>query len=586
MRRVGLARQAPLVLGIAASLSVALLTPTSGSANSSTDQAQALTSPRLSLPAASPVADRPPAGQVVPDVEAGPVDRPPATSEPGPEGDVVQPPGSGPAGGATPGGPAGQGSGDGAGSGPTADPGNGSGSGSGSGPGGPTPPATPPTDGAAARRCFDASRQTFAVYSGPCAAGFEGDNGGATARGVTATEFRIGYVDANATAGPVPQSARPNESAADRTLRVLQRWFNERYQFYGRQLQLFVEPGTDAQAAAAKVREEYGGFGIVYGGGSAAGAAGPGAGLVTFGDYSYPRATYLDRSPYLWTFGMDNDRTVEFAAEYMCTKLAGKPAAYTDDPLLTPPLVQTRRFGALYYADDGYDVNGPALEAAARARCGLDVVTAGYTLSDPSTLGTAVTALRQAGVTTTAFFADFVTGGRALAAATAQGWFPEWLVVPFGGVDVNTLALTMPQEQWRNAFGFTSREIPRSVEQAEWYQAYQQVDPGGVPDTATATAAWFKLTMFANGVQAAGPALTPDSFRTGLLSIPRTPPRATYATGGGFGATDPSYIDYVAEIWWDVQSRAYRFTGGGARFAPGEIPSDTSQLFVEGVTTG
>lgn len=431
-------------------------------------------------------------------------------------------------------------------------------------------------------------RQTFAVYSAPCAGPFDGDNGGATAPGVTAGEVRVTVLgDDTSYQGLVPTSPQAGETAADRTYRVLQEWFNRSYQFYGRRLQL-VSLAADGsveqqQAAVIRAKEEFGSFGLVFNSGPAA-EIGPDRGLVTFSSYRYPRSVYAERAPFLWTHGMDNTLTIELGAEYLCRKLAGRPAEFTDDPQLRPPLAPVRRFGVLYFAGDDFARNGPDFVSAARAECGLDVVAAGYDVNDPSSMGTAVTRLRQEGVTTAVFLTEFVTGGRALSVATGQGWFPEWIVLGFGGADNNTLAASLPQEQWRNAFGVTSAEIPVADAATDWWRAYREVDPGGTPDAAAATFLWPHLTQLANGIQMAGPQLSPETFRDGLYAMGYTRPRARWATGGGYGPGDPSYVDFVAEIWWDPTALAYRFTREGARYGRGEIDRDTSELFRSGIT--
>ena len=72
------------------------------------------------------------------------------------------------------------------------------------------------------RRCFgNPPRQTEDPQSPPCVPGWRGDNGGATSKGVTATEIRI---------------AMP---AWDEFIAAtLENYFNARYEFYGRRLRI------------------------------------------------------------------------------------------------------------------------------------------------------------------------------------------------------------------------------------------------------------------------------------------------------------------------------------------------------------
>ena len=57
-------------------------------------------------------------------------------------------------------------------------------------------------------------------------------------------------------------------------------------------------------------------------------------------------------------------------------------------------------------------------------------------------------------------------------------------------------------------------------------------------------------------MQAAGPKLTPETFRDGLFKMGyRFYDDVPYAIGGGYGPADFSYIDDVGEIWWDPAAR-------------------------------
>src|SRR4051812_6128986 len=115
----------------------------------------------------------------------------------------------------------------------------------GPGPGGaPPPPPPPPVKGKASRgRCYgNPPRQTESVYSPPCVPAFVGDNGGNTYPGVDPTEFRVAMF--------VPDSDDSEEGPVDdpnayqsRTLRAfldMQNWFNKHFEFYGRQMRLFI----------------------------------------------------------------------------------------------------------------------------------------------------------------------------------------------------------------------------------------------------------------------------------------------------------------------------------------------------------
>jgi hypothetical protein len=108
-------------------------------------------------------------------------------------------------------------------------------------------------------RCFgNPPRQTESAYSPPCRAAFTGDNGGSTAKNVTGDEITVSFwhvLGMPSHRGKIEDSPPPDEDGPYRTARVLQRYFNERYELYGRHLRLIAtqeDPTTaDAEHASA-----------------------------------------------------------------------------------------------------------------------------------------------------------------------------------------------------------------------------------------------------------------------------------------------------------------------------------------------
>lgn len=108
------------------------------------------------------------------------------------------------------------------------------------------------------KRCVgNPPRQTEDPFSPPCVASFNGDNGGSTYQGVTSDEVRIlMYVDSSysdvggdgAVARPTaklydlekPPDPDETESYHVRAGRIWQRYFNDRYQAYGRFVHFYV----------------------------------------------------------------------------------------------------------------------------------------------------------------------------------------------------------------------------------------------------------------------------------------------------------------------------------------------------------
>src|SRR5205814_2156878 len=52
--------------------------------------------------------------------------------------------------------------------------------------------------------------------------------------------------------GPIRTQPNGNENSSDRTARILQQWFNDRFQFWGRRLTLVAIDGSDSSTAGSQ----------------------------------------------------------------------------------------------------------------------------------------------------------------------------------------------------------------------------------------------------------------------------------------------------------------------------------------------
>jgi hypothetical protein len=136
-----------------------------------------------------------------------------------------------------------------------------------------------------------------------------------------------------------------------------------------------------------------------------------------------------------------------------------------------------------------------------------------------------VTKMKAAGVTTVVLFTDVAMNKALMEQATSQGWSPEWFVTGAGFFDLPLLASAYPHEQAAHTFGISL--IP----------PYFKL-PDAVTNLTGTTGAynWFfgpnvgttfgllpgGLDWFLNGVQYAGPTLTPQTFQQGLFAAPPT----------------------------------------------------------------
>ena len=447
-------------------------------------------------------------------------------------------------------------------------------------------------------------RQVESVYAPACAVAFTGNNGGATAKGITGDSINTCYIMAltgAGTDGPIPTTAQPGESAVTRTYRVLRDYFQSRFQFYGRTLNWFYVAGDSSQASnsaeeertrAVKADAQDHCFSAIQ-------ETDPNSidelsrrGIYTFTLAQVPEAYFGPRDPYLWSFTPAGSQAVKMGVEYVCKRLTGKPPSYTNDP--TFDMTKPRKFGIISIDTPEYVNLGQETAAELKQACGIDAPVVGYDLSGSSSgtagLASAVTQLRADGVTTIYLLGDLLSTVVFTQTADQDHYFPEWFIPGFGGVDTGHIARDYAKDQWVHAFGFSFYEIPKPDEETECYKAYHEIDPNNDPDNGMCTYMWGDMVQMFGAIQRAGPTLNIQTVKQAMLTEPHLPPDPPWHMAGGYGPGDHTYPDYASEVWWDQnavgsdgQTGTYRFVDGGKRYTYGEWPAGDSQVFKQGI---
>jgi hypothetical protein len=479
------------------------------------------------------------------------------------------------------------------------------------------PPVPGPVPAPAARACpFGYGippRQTFSYFSAPCAPAFSGKNGGATYKGVSGDEVRVAVGDPNGdhgTEGPVPDEPYPNEGNADRTLRVWQKYFNTHYQFWGRRLQLINVLGDDnsdetKMRATAVKADSYHVFAADIGRFPTMDEFAR-RGIISFAEQGdqFSAAWLASHKPFAWGMRTDSTKLTKLTAEFYCKSLVGKAARYGGDPTITSA---QRVVGFLYQDNDAYRDNAAEFRKALADDCGAKVGASigfpgsGSSSLDANSTSTAVSQLRAAGVTTVVTAFDVADAAAVTATATAQGYFPEWLVSGIGLLDCNLDASLQDPRQWSHAFGIAesfmgdTQGLPGADMRYDiGYRAYKEIEPNTEPDSTMTIRLFLQLEQIANGIQMAGPNLTPQTFEQGLFRMgPRTGDLPPWEWVGGFGPSDYTFSDKVSVIWWDKtaasdntsDSGSYRWLNGARRYGLGQLPTgDYPDLFVTGIS--
>lgn len=431
----------------------------------------------------------------------------------------------------------------------------------------PSPSAAAGTGpGKRARRCVgNPLRQTEDPQSPPCVPFFEGDNGGATYQGVTATEIRI--------AAPNTQEL----AAWGANIGLLEKFFNSRFEFYGRKLRLIdtrlsTSSGNDPASQrqeAARADDEFQVFGSLHmnsGGGSFYSLELAKRRVMAVVDRPNFSASLLaENRPYLWQYSMGWDRIFANVGEWTCGRLAGHKAERGGADVAGQP----RAFGIIAHTElPGLPFDTEPL-AQELARCGVTpAVNAVYDNRSGADAWAydAVLKLKQNRATTVLCMCHPYAIGRMMGAATDQQYFPEWVTSSYNLTDTTWYFNTFIQphkQQASSVMGVTFRpaDLPREAQFS--IRAMREVDRNCCDEysalaTLLASIEYRDLLLMASGIQLAGPKLTPESFERGLFAA-RFPGDPSDVTGGGrVGFEGPSYTFTKdgAEFWWDPASKS------------------------------
>lgn len=446
------------------------------------------------------------------------------------------------------------------------------------------------------------------------------DNGGATSRGVTADTITVVAYVAPAVdpvldyiTGPINNDDTPEQVA--QTTSNYAEMFNATYQTYGRKVDVKIlnASGTSqdevaARADAKKAVEEMGAF-AVWGGPVLTNAWTDeiaALGAICIGCAGGSQKFAEDRAPYVIGVGMSAQEVNAHAAEYVNKKLAGKPAEHAGDEALQD---QERVFAHLYIqSGEESDINAAQLKDLL-SEGGIELAEQLPFELDPGRLAEQATSiiskLKAAGVTSVLLQADPISPSNFTQEATAQEYFPEWVVAGGALVDTTVFGRVYDQRQWANAFGITqiaARIAPDQAASAFLHRWFFGEEPPA-PDTAPVLLGM--PSLFFTMIQNAGPDLTPETFRDGLFSAePRqgsiTAPSLSWGAHGLWDEigieTDWSGVDDMTEFWYDAEATGLdeiqnegtgmvRWVDGGARYLPGAWTEEHRVFEEEGSVT-
>jgi hypothetical protein len=449
------------------------------------------------------------------------------------------------------------------------------------------------------------------AYAAPCAKQFSGDNGGATATGVTKDSIKIVVYQGDPAKNPL-QSASVSKAGADvspATARLTYdgyfKMFEKYYNLYGRKLDIQYFPGTGGPMDEVTARADAEAIADMH---PFAVLSGPNQTpvwaetltarhVLCLGNCSLavPTKTILANAPDLMGVGPTPEQAGLMTAKLVTGQLAGKNAVYGGDAVKN----KKRVFGVTHYDT----VDGQQREAFATLKNALEKGGVKIAADLPFQLDlargqenarTEIAKLKEAGVTTVIFTGDPLTPASLTKEATAQNYFPEWVIGSNVLVDIAVFGRTYDPEQWKHAFGLalTPSRVNQNVNPG--YSLYKWFNGGPPPDN-TYGVIISDLTEIVTGIHLTGPNLTPDTFKDAIFNAPvagGTPlaPLSSRGSHGLWPGTDWGGTDDTGLIWWNPKARGeneigvvgdglYEYTAMGKRWTLADIPKTDPGLF-------
>ncbi|HEX9765141.1 MAG TPA: hypothetical protein VGA36_00155 [Nitriliruptorales bacterium] len=466
----------------------------------------------------------------------------------------------------------------------------------GAGPELPPPPSVPGGVGArpVTKRCVgNPPRQTEDELSPPCVAHFEGDNGGMTHAGVTEAEIQVVFYSDCGTAWLTPsrgadpdvcgasydlgEPATPDNqgSAVVRILRAFQRYFNERYQTYGRKVRIHVYFSDNADYAttpeerradatrhylevepfATFTNNTYMGYEDAYLEEMAR------RGSLIFGsEAGRSEAFFLQYPGYIWGYPPTVETMARQFGSVVCNNMVGRPVSFTRDQALHG---QPRRLGLLWVDNGGADVQF----RIARDVVDRMVTDCGGTFveertysewenasgSDVFTAQANVAAFQSADVTTIVWPGGFETLHSD--AAGNIGYFPEVVIEGGTAFDGYNAAREQDQDFWDQVWTTSNAVLGPPIEDSDCVRAAHEGDPSMPMDDikymCTYNTHYEILRQMFTGIQVAGPRLTPATIDQGFHAIPAVRSDDPAVPACYYDPGDYTCVKDAVLMWWD-----------------------------------
>ncbi|WP_436792511.1 ABC transporter substrate-binding protein [Actinospongicola halichondriae] len=384
-------------------------------------------------------------------------------------------------------------------------------------------------------------------YMPPCVQWNGGDNGGATARGVTGSTIKVAIWQGqeDPATRQVLAGAKLNDTppVVDRMYKSLRHYFNNHYQTYGREVVFETitasgESTSDAamKADAVKIADEMGAFAVFTGNALAPmptvlASELARRGVLCICTTSLSSQFYQEHPPLIWSSLPTINEYAAHSAEYAAKRLGRNNAAFAG-PLIRN---QKRVYCLMILVGTGTTISpegprGRDIVVDAYQKRGLTFAKVVQYFYAPGQNQDDITnmigQLKSAKCTTIVPVVDPIMPILITKEATKQAYFPEWYVMGTGLSDTTTIARFYDQQQWEHAFGVSPLWVTwdRVENSAGYHEYHHGVGGSGRKGDEGALINVYRASFQTlwTGIHMAGPNLNNETFERGMYAYPKT----------------------------------------------------------------
>ncbi len=437
--------------------------------------------------------------------------------------------------------------------------------------------------------CTPGRRQVpWSLYAPYCVPAWHGNNGGATAPGVTATTINVS-VNYASNGGLCPflasmeSSSIASEQLFKKMINTYVALFNKDFELWGRKVVIKYFNGqgcyasellgqdqsqAEADAQTAASLNVFADTSMLYSAPPYDTALAQ-KHIIAIGGEFMPHSWYQQNAPYEYSTIASCSKFMTSVVQIVKNSINGLPAIYTGNKIFhhEPAKIGLIYPSAAFLAPCAQQVVSElkADHIPIKATFVYDISNFG-SVSDEAT--TVMSDFHQKGITTVICGCDPVTPMYMAGAAAQQNYYPEWIPMTLGdGVTRGIMGSPAARKEWSHAItNYVQTTPPQDQEYTLAYKIATGHQLHGLINVVTAGGVYPDILLLFSALQQAGPDLTVQSFQRGIWSLP---PSVQDASMGGWAFMPGHYTtpsNYMIS-YWDNNARGAVTNGQGAFLA-------------------